>query len=370
MSVKNACDYTILLDVFLLLAIGVIIVYSSSFYYAYINFNDSAYFLKRQLLWSLIGLFVMIFMMNFDYWKLRKLSKPALIISFFLLVVVFVLGLKGEHESHGATRWIRFGGVGIQPSEVAKISMIIYLASSLDKKGEKIKSFKKGLVPYLVVLSAFFGLILLQPDLSTAVTLATIVFIMLYISGADMRHLVPIAIIGFAAAAYFVTSEDYRMRRFLAFIDPWADPGDTGYHIIQSLYALGSGGLFGTGLTGGKQNLLYLPEAHTDSIFSILGEQLGFVGCALVILLFIILIWRGIKVAVNSPDMFGCLLASGIVSLIGVQAAINIAVATSSIPPTGIPLPFISSGGSSLVITLAGMGILLNISKYAKLDRG
>jgi len=236
----------------------------------------------------------------------------------------------------------------------------------MSTKGEKIKSFYHGVLPYVLVGGLIFGLILIEPNLSIAGTVLIVVFLMLIVAGAKKRHLTLLAILGAAAAVGFTFSEEYRYRRFTAFLDPWKDPLDTGYQAIQSLYALGSGGLTGMGLGKSRQKFFYIPEPQNDFIFSIIGEELGFIGASTIILLFLILIWRGIKIAINSQDIFGSMLAAGITSLIGVQAIINIAVATSSMPITGITLPFISYGGSSLVLMMMTVGILLNISRYEK----
>ena len=359
---KRPPDFVLFLTVLMLLSVGLVMVFSSSEYVTMVRYNDSFYFFKRQLLWALIGLTAMFGMMNFDYFRLKRWIGPIVAGGFLLLIAVLIPGI-GE-VVNGARRWIDLGFMSYSPAELVKLCMIMFVAFGLSKKKENIQSFKEGLLPYLVFMLLAAGLILLQPDLGTAIVLCGTIFIMFFAAGARIFHLGSLAglgVLGVAVAIYF---EPYRMSRFLAFMDPEKDPQGTGYHIIQSLYALGSGGLFGMGLGQSKQKFLYLPESHTDFIFAILGEELGFIGASLVVLLFIMLVWRGLKVAVTSPDPFASLLAAGITSGIALQAIINMGVVTGSMPVTGVPLPFISSGGTSLLFTLMGVGIILNISKY------
>ena len=361
---KRPMDYPIFLTTILLVCFGVVMVFSSSFYYALNNpdIQDGYYYFKRQLLWAVIGLGAMLFMANFDYWKLDRYAKLILIVSISLLVAVLVIG----REINGAKRWLIIGGVSVQPSETAKFGLIVLLASSLSKRRDKIKSFFQGILPYLLILGLMFGLIMLQPNMSTAGSLVLLTLVVLYVAGARMWHILGLVGAGAAAAVVLVQMADYRMERYMAFLDPWADPLDTGYQVIQSLYSLGSGGLFGMGLGQSRQKYLFLPYAETDFIFAVIGEEFGFIGATLLIILYLILIWRGIRIAITAPDLFGCLLATGIIGIIGIQTIINIAVVTSSMPPTGLPLPFISAGGSSLAFFMASIGVLLNISKYAE----
>nr|WP_092068213.1 stage V sporulation protein E [Dendrosporobacter quercicolus]NSL47002.1 stage V sporulation protein E [Dendrosporobacter quercicolus DSM 1736]SDL72169.1 cell division-specific peptidoglycan biosynthesis regulator FtsW [Dendrosporobacter quercicolus] len=358
-------DFIIFFAVIALLGIGVIMVYSSSAVSAYVNFNDSYYFLKRQMIWASLGLLCMIFTMNLDYHVWRKLAKPMMLVTLVLLVLVLVPGLG--KVVNGARRWLGFGSLYLQPSEIAKLSMVLFTAGSLAKHQEKIGSFIKGVVPQLLMLLVVFGLILKEPDLGTALSIGGTVFVLLFVAGAKLKHLGSLGAAGVAGIIAAVLFEPYRMKRLLAFSDPWADPLDTGYHIIQSLYAIGSGGLFGVGLGRSREKFLYLPEPHTDFIFAILGEELGLIGTLTVIVLFFLFAWRGLKVAISAPDIYGSILATGLTTMIMVQALMNIAVVTASMPVTGIPLPFLSFGGSSLIFTLAGVGILLNISRYVSL---
>lgn len=357
-------DFILMFVIFLLLAIGLVMVFSASSYQDLIKYKDSYYTFKKQITWAALGLVAMIVMMNFDYHRLKKISGPSVIISIILLVIVLFMP-----ERNGSKRWIGVGSLVFQPSEIAKFAIILYMSSSLSRKKENIQSFAKGIIPYVLVGGIMFVLILLEPNLSIAGTVLIVVFLMLLIAGAKKGHLALLAVFGSILAVLFTVSEDYRYKRLTSFLNPWKDPLDTGYQAIQSLLALGSGGLSGLGLGKSRQKFFYIPEPQNDFIFSIIGEELGFLGTAGIMLLFLILIWRGIKIALNAPDAFGSFLAAGITSLIAVQAIINIAVATSSMPITGIPLPFISYGGSSMVFMLLTVGILLNISRFEKTDR-
>ncbi|BAF60043.1 bacterial cell division membrane protein [Pelotomaculum thermopropionicum SI] len=359
---KKSPDFVLFLTVMTLLSLGVIMVFSASEYSTLITYNDSFYFFKRQAVWALLGLIAMFVMMNYDYWRLKNHIWTLLIVAFILLILVLIPGIG--REVNGARRWIALGPLTFAPAELAKLSVIIFVAYGLSRQKERVRQFSKGVLPYLTVMTLAAGLIMLQPDLGTTLSLAGIVFAMIFAAGASMAHLGSIAAAGLAAVVFAIVMEPYRMKRFLAFLDPWADPQGAGFHIIQGLYAIGSGGLFGLGLGQSRQKFLYLPESHTDSIFAIIGEELGFIGASLVIMLFILFVWRGLKIAVSSQDPFASLLATGVTAWIGVQAIINIGVMTGSLPFTGIPLPFISSGGTSLLFTMAGVGILLNISRY------
>ncbi len=362
---KKSPDFLLFASTILLLVIGVVMVYSASQVTAHERLSDSYYYLKKQLTWASIGIGAMIFAMKLDYWKYKKYAVPFLVLAFGLLIMVLLPGIGKTVK--GAQRWIGFGPMTIQPSEIIKLSLVIFMSYALSMQRNRLKKFTTGLLPYLVILALACGLILLQPDLGTAVSVAGTVYIMLFAAGAESKHLFSLAMGGVAAVALAIAFEPYRLRRFLAFLDPWADPLGSGFHIIQSLYALGSGGLFGLGLGNSHQKFFYLPEQHTDFIFAVLGEELGFLGGSLVLLLFVLFVWRGFRVALASPDSFASLLAVGITSMIALQAIINIGVVTGSMPVTGIPLPLISCGGSSLVFTLLGVGILLNISRYGSM---
>lgn len=355
-------DFILFFAVIALLSFGVVMVYSSSAVSAYVNFNDSYYFLKRQIIWVTLGVAAMLLTLNMDYHVWRKWATPTLILTIVLLILVLIPGLG--KVVNGARRWLGFGSLYLQPSEIAKLSMVLFSSASLASNQDKITSFVKGIVPQLLILLVVFGLILKEPDLGTALAIGGTIFILLFTAGAKLSQLTSLGFVGVTGIIAAIILEPYRLKRLLAFSDPWADPLNTGYHIIQSLYALGSGGLFGVGLGRSREKFLYLPEPHTDFIFAILGEELGLIGTVAVILLFFLFAWRGFKVAIAAPDIYGSLLAAGLTTMIIMQALMNIAVVTASMPVTGIPLPFISFGGSALIFTLFGVGILLNISRY------
>lgn len=360
-----APDLTLFMVTLILLGIGVVMVFSASSVRAYEYYRDSYYFLKRQLLWSVIGVIAMIFTMHIDYRLLRRFAAPILVVTLVLLIVVLIPGV-GLMIS-GSRRWLGVRGIfTFQPSELAKVGMMVFLSSYLSRDPEEVKSFLKGVVPVLLLLGIVFGLIMLEPDLGTATSIAGVTLVMLFVAGARTSHLIGLGIVGIPAFIAAVFAEDYRRRRFLAFLHPWDDPLRSGFHIIQSLLALGSGGIFGLGLGRSRQKFLYLPEQHTDFIFAVLGEELGFVGAATVVILFFIFAWRGFRVALATSDPFASLLATAITSMVVLQAVINIGVVSGILPITGIPLPLISFGGSSLVVTLSSIGILLNISRYVR----
>ncbi|NMA95265.1 MAG: stage V sporulation protein E [Clostridiales bacterium] len=359
---KRDMDYSIMFTTLILVCIGVVMVFSASFYYAQQKFGDSYYFFKRQGIWAIMGLGGMVFMSKFDYHRLRKFSWLFLIGSFALLILVLIVGVP----INNAKRWLQIGPLSLQPSEVAKISLIVFLADYLSKDKKRPTQFIKGVIPTLAIMGGLAALIMEQPNMSTAMVVGMIGFAMLFLAGAKMWHLIGLVSMGVVGAVVLINKAEYRLERILAFQDPWSDPRGKGYQPIQSLYSLGSGGWFGMGLGASRQKFLYLPYRETDYIFAIIGEEIGFIGSIIVILIFFTLIWRGIKVAITAPDLFGTLLASGIISMIGIQTIINIAVVTNSMPPTGVPLPFISYGGSSLFLFMSSIGVVLNISKYSK----
>ncbi|MFW5976367.1 MAG: stage V sporulation protein E [Bacillota bacterium] len=358
---KEAPDYIVIFVIITLLTIGLIMILSASSIRSYNLYEDSYYLFKNQLIWAIIGLIFMLIFMNINYKFFQKHARLILLGSITGLILVLIPGIG--RMVGGSRRWIGMGPIGIQPSEVTKLGIVFYLAQFLSTKKERVQSFLKGVIPLLIVLVIIFLLILLEPDLGTAVTITGTFLVMLFTAGIKFIHILYIVSSGIPLIIYFIFSEEYRKARFLAFLNPWEDPLDTGYHVIQSLIALGSGGIFGVGLGNSRQKFLYLPEPGTDFIFAVLGEELGLIGTILIILLYFVLIWRGLKIALYVPDMFGSLLAIGITSMIGLQAIINMGVVTSSLPVTGITLPFISYGGTSLVIMLSGVGILLNISR-------
>lgn len=352
-------DLGLLYTIVILLAIGVIMVYSASSYFAMVNEGDSMAYLKKQGLFAILGLIAMFIIANFDYHKLKKLTVPLIIVTPILLVAVYAFPAV-----KGAQRWIRLGPLSFQPSELAKYAVVIVLAYMITNKGEQIKEFWKGIVPCFLVGGFFAALILAQKNLSIAAVTGFVTFIMVFVAGARKRFMFGVIAPGMVVAGlFFALIEPYRVARMMNFINPWKDPAGDGYQLIQSFYALGAGGVTGLGIGQSRQKTLYMPEPHNDFIFSIIGEELGLIGCTVVIILFVIFVYRGIKIAMSAKDEYGTLLAVGITSIIGVQAIINIAVVTGSMPVTGVPLPFISYGGTALVFNLMAMGILLNISR-------
>ncbi|MCG8403237.1 MAG: putative lipid II flippase FtsW [Firmicutes bacterium] len=362
---KRAPDFVLFLTVLMLLSIGLVMVFSASAYFAGDpeGHDDPFHFFKRQLFGALLGLGAMFFMINYDYWRLKRWIIPMLIASFVLLILVLIPGIGVE--GLGARRWINLGFLSFQPSELVKICIIAFTAYGLARKREQIRHFATGLLPFILVAGGAALLILAQPDLGTAATLLGTVFIMFFAAGARYTHLAGMAGLGAMGVVAAIVLEPYRMSRFMAFLDPEADPTGAGWNILNALMSLASGGFLGTGLGQGRHSkFLFLPERHTDFIFAAIGEELGFIGGCLLISLFIVLIWRGFKIAITCPDSFGSLLAAGLVSGIALQALVNIGVVTGTLPVTGITLPFVSFGSTSLVFSLMGVGIILNISRY------
>lgn len=368
MRAKNNIDFTLLITTLILLAIGITMVFSASAASSYIKYNDSYKYLKSQGLFAIISILALWFFSRLDYRVLGRYAVLFVVISIILLIIIFIPGVG--YGAKGATRWLMIGPWTMQPAEFAKTALIIFMASFLSKKNSRVKNFTKGIIPYFLLMVVYFVLIMLQPNMSMAGSIVIITFLMLFIAGARIWHLSLCVAPVIPAAIYLIKNEGYRLNRWLSYRDPWADPLNTGYQAIQSLLALGSGGIFGLGLGNSRQKFFYIPEAQNDFIFSIIGEELGFIGAATVVLLFLFLIWRGIRISLYAPDLFGCLLAAGITSMIGIQVAINIAVVTVSMPTTGVNLPLISSGGSSLLFVMANLGILLNISRQLKIDSG
>ncbi|MBT5027366.1 MAG: putative lipid II flippase FtsW [Nitrospinaceae bacterium] len=349
------------ITVAVLVLVGIVMVFSSSAVYAMEKYNDSYYFLKRQVIWCLLGTGALLVAKNLDYHKLLKHTYPIMLATFLLLLAVMFPEVS--KEVGGARRWLTFGGLSFQPSELAKFTLVLFIAKSLVKRADKLRNFAYGYLPNLVVLGFFFIPILFQPDFGTAMIICMVTFTMLFVAGLRKKFLFlsVLALIPFMASA--IMSAEYRIRRIIAFLDPWKDPSDAGFQAIQSFYAFGRGGYWGTGLGASHQKLFYLPEAHTDFIFSVIGEELGFVGTTAIILLFSILIWRGFVTAFRAKDPFGTHLATGLTLLIGFQAFINLGVAVGLLPTKGLTLPFISMGGSSMLITMISVGVLLNISE-------
>ncbi|MEG1336336.1 MAG: putative lipid II flippase FtsW, partial [Clostridiales bacterium] len=318
-------------------------------------------YLKKQCMWAAIGIAVMILMLKTDYMFFKKLAWPGLIAGVLCLIMVKVGVGAG---ALGAERSIVLGPIHFQPSEFAKLALILFFAYNMNKCGEKMNSFTVGFLPHIGILAVFCGLIMLQPDLGTSVALVGTAFLMMLGGGVKYRYLISMVVGGCFLVILAIWLEPFRMSRFTAFLDPWADPLGYGFQTVQSLIAIGSGGFTGVGLGAGGSKWYYLPEVHTDFIFALIGEELGFIGTVFTVLLFGVFVWRGIRIALTLEDSFGALLALGITSMVGVQTLINVFVATGMMPVTGIALPFISYGGSSLLFTLAAAGVLLNLSAY------
>ena len=361
---SNPIDYTLLITVLLLLSMGLIMVLSASSPTALSEGRSSYAYFIRQALFAGIGIVAMIVISKIDYRIYKKFYLLAYIASVLLLLAVMVIG----KEANGAKRWIYITkSLSFQPSEFVKLFMIIFYATVLTKNKDSLKDFFNGWVKHLIMLVPIIGLLIIEPHLSASIVIIGICMIMMFLAGCKLwQIIVPGVVIGIPAlliGIFKIQKFAHALKRITTFINPWEDKLGAGWQVTQSLYAIGSGGVFGLGLGQSKQKYLYLPEPQNDFIFSVMAEELGFVGCLFVIILFAILIWRGILAAMKAPDMFGSLLAVGITSLIGIQAIINIAVVTSSMPATGMPLPFFSYGGTALFILLCEVGILLNVSR-------
>jgi cell division protein FtsW len=358
-------DLVIMLMAIALTCFGVVMVYSASSVMADKRYHDGFYFLKRQGLFAVGGFTIMLGVMRVEYHFWKKMAVPALLLCLVLLVMVLIPGIGGK--AGGSSRWIKLPGFNLQPSEMAKLALIMYMAYSLDKKQDKIKNFKSGIIPYMIVLALLIGCLAAQPDLGGALTLVAVAFTMLFAAGTRLAHIFSMILLALPLLAYKL-SHGYHKGRMDAWSNPWSDPSGKGFQIIQSWLALGTGGLFGQGLGEGKQKLFYLPEAHTDFILSVVGEELGFLGVAVIIAMFFLLVQRAMRIAVAAPDAFGRFLALGIAVLFGIEATVNMGVISGLFPTKGLALPFISYGGSSLLISLFAVGILLNISSGLKIS--
>jgi len=342
----------------LLLGLGLVMVFSASANMSEEKFGSAYLFVRKQLLWDSLGVGALFFCMRLDYHRWQKLSWGLLFCAFALLTAVLVIGPVVK----GARRWIPLGFMNIQPSEVAKLAIIVWFADFLDRHRSQIRDLRKGFLPPLIILGLACGLILKEPDLGTPMLLSVTGFFLLFLAGARGLHMVMTIGVSLLPLYYELFHVGYRHRRLMAFLNPWADAGGTGYQLTQSLLAFGSGGLFGKGLGASQLKLLYLPDPHTDFIFPVIGEELGFIGAMAVVLLFVFWGLRGWQIAKRAPDLFGQLLAAGITCWVLLQAGINMGVSCGLFPTKGLPLPFVSFGGSSLIITMSAVGILLNIS--------
>ncbi|MBI2909092.1 MAG: putative lipid II flippase FtsW [Chloroflexi bacterium] len=359
----NRPDYILLALTGVLVIIGLQWVYSSSFVLAVMEYNDVTYFVVRQGVSAIIGLALLIACMNIDYHRWRRLS-PLLMLGALVLMAILLIPGVGTSK-YGATRWISLGPLPpIQPTEFVKLFLVVYVSAWLAARKDKVKQFSSGLVPFTILVVLVSTLVMIQPDMGTTIVIVLTAVTLFFLAGADVKHLLLIGSSGAGLGVALISGAGYRFGRWESFINPWDDPAGKGFHIIQLLIALGSGGLTGLGPGASRQKFFYVPGSHTDGIFAIIGEELGFVGGVILILLFAFLTYRGFKVVHTAGDEYGRLLAAGIICTVAFQALINIGGITRSIPMTGIPLPLISYGGSSLVATMASIGILLNVSRH------
>lgn len=349
-----------------LIAVGVVMIYSASAIYAHETMKDSGYFLKRHLVYLAAGIFLAFHASRTDYRALRSKAKPILISAVVLLVLVLIPHIGAV--THGARRWFKFFGFSFQPSEYFKLALIFYLADYLDRKKDALHDVRHTVLPALFVLGIGAGLILKQPDLGTSVAISIVAFALFFTAGFRVSHLLAIVSAALPMLIFQAMAKPYRRKRLLAFLRPWEDPRGVSYQITQSFLALGSGGIFGVGLGKSQQKLFYLPESHTDFIFSIIGEELGFIGASMVVLLFIVFIFAGMVIVFRQRDLFSQLLGMGLVTMIGLQAVINIGVSIGALPTKGLSLPFISYGGSALMANMVALGLLLNVARIPTAD--
>lgn len=368
-EIKNAAggvDLQFLAAVYILLAMGLLMVLSASSPIAYASSmtgHDSFYYFKKQLLWAVLGSIGMLFTANYEYRRLMQLALPGLVLSGLLLILVLIPGVG--RVVNEARRWIYIGPINFQPSEVTKIAMIVFFAYSLSRNYKNLKHFTTFFI-YICIIGVVALLIMMEPHFSCTMLVVSTLMVMLFVAGARISHFLALAVPAVALIAAAIIKAPYRLARVTTFLDPFKDIRGSGWQIVQSLYAIGSGGLFGVGMGQSRQKFMNIPEPQNDFIFSIYAEEFGLLGTVLVIVLFVFLIQRGIRIALKAPDLFGTLLATGITTLIAIQTVVNIAVVTSSMPVTGMPLPFFSYGGTALAITMTEMGIILNISKHAR----
>ena len=365
MARKLKSDQTLFVATLLLVCLSVIMVYSASAVVAMERYQSPYLFLTKQLMWATLGIAVLWIVMRVDYQMYRE---PVFIWSTLAIVTLCLIAVMFKAPVNNARRWFGVGGLGIQPSELAKLAAIFFIADMLERRMQRINELGYGLMPIGIVVGALVGLILIEPDFGTAMTLAVIAAVMIFAAGLSYTYVFGTILLALPLIATVAMSADYRRRRLLTFMNPWEDPLGDGFQIIQSLIAIGTGGVTGKGLMGGVQKLFYLPEPHTDFIFSVISEELGLIGATLVVICFCIITWRGLRVALSAPDRFGAFLALGLTTMVAVQAFMNMSVVLSLMPTKGIPLPLVSFGGSSLLINLVGMGVLLNVSQHASTD--
>ena len=365
MARKLKIDRVLFTATLLLICVSVVMVYSASAVVALERFQQPYLFLTKQALWSVLGLAVLVVAMRVDY---RTYRNEAFIWCLLALVVLMLVGVLFSAPINGTRRWFAVGGLGIQPSELAKVACVFFTALMLERRMHRIDDLSYSLLPIGLILGLVVALILLQPDFGTSISLALVVAVMVFAAGLHYRYFVGLALAALPAIYIVLVSAPYRRRRLLAFWDPWADPLGDGFQIIQSLVAVGTGGVFGRGLMAGVQKLFYLPEPHTDFIYAVISEELGLVGATAILICFCVIAWRGLRIAARAEDTFGSFVALGLTTMIAAQAFVNISVVLGLMPTKGIPLPLVSFGGSSLLINLLGMGVLLNISQHESAD--
>jgi cell division protein FtsW len=365
MARKLQSDKWLFLATLALVSVSVVMVYSASALLALDRYQQPYLFVTKQVMWTLLGIAVLSIVMRVDY---RVYRNDALVWTLLGVVGVLLVAVLFSRPVNGARRWFAIGGFGIQPSELAKMVGIVFTAIMLERRMHRINEVRYALLPIALVIGAIVGLVLLEPDLGTAASLVAVVGIMVFAAGISYRYLAGAVLLALPAIYVILMSADYRRRRLVAFMDPWADPLGDGFQVIQSLIAVGTGGVFGKGLMQGVQKLLYLPEPHTDFIFAVVGEELGLLGASIVVICFCVIAWRGMRTAMRAPDGFGSFLALGLTMMIVLTAFLNMSVVLGLMPTKGIPMPLVSFGGSSLLINLLGLGVLLNISQHASAE--
>jgi cell division protein FtsW len=366
MARKLRSDWILFLATFVLVCASVVMVYSASAVIAMERFGQEYLFLFKQVTWAALGLLLLRFLMRVDY---RRYRQPMVIWTLLGLVTLALVAVLFGPKINGTRRWFGIAGIGVQPSELAKIAAIFFTAALLERRMERVNDLRYALAPIGGMVVALVGLIVLQPDFGTALTLAATVAVMVFAAGVSYRYLVAAGFVVAPLLAVAVVLSPYRLQRILTFLDPWQDPQGSGFQVIQSLLAVGSGGVAGRGLMQGVQKMFYLPEPHTDFIYAVISEELGLAGATVILICFCVIAWRGLVVSAGAPDRFGAFLALGLTTMIALQAMVNISVVLGLMPTKGIPLPFVSAGGSSLLINLVAMGILLNVSQHAAADR-
>ena len=362
MARKLKSDKLLFTATLLLVCTSVVMVYSASAFVSKENSGDPYFYLFKQGTWALLGLVLVPLMMRIDY---RTYRQPVVIWAGLSIVALALVVVLFGHTRNGATRWLLLGGLGVQPSELAKIVVIVFIAALLERRMDRIDEPAYALLPIGVVLGVIVALILREPDLGTSVSIMVIAAVMVFAAGIDYRYVAGVCLATVPALYFLLAFSEYRWKRVLAFLDPWSDPLGNGFQMIQSMIAVGTGGVFGRGLMAGVQKQFYLPEPHNDFIYAVISEELGLIGATIVVACFCVITWRGLRTALRAPDRFGAFLALGLTTMIGFQAFFNVSVVLGLLPTKGIPLPFVSYGGSSLLINLLGMGILLNVSQHA-----